>query len=338
MSRYTASYATPKGPGDARPTALQIIEDEGRVGQLTGKVALVTGANSGIGLETARALHAAGVTLYITARDTAKAEKAIEAIKKDSSASSNASIKAITLRLDSLSSVRSAAKAFLEQSDKLNLLILNAGIMCTPDEKTEDGFELQFGTNYLGHFLLFQLLKPALFSGSSPDFHSRVVSVSSIAHNDSGIRFEDINFEKTPHNPWLAYGQSKTANIYLANEIERRFSSKGLHALSLHPGVIFTNLTNHMDTTEWVASMTDEAKAELKSAPQGAATTVYAAVSKEWEGRGGKYLNNCAVDPLIPSGKTWQQGASGHAAWAYDVESAKKLWDIGNEMIGFKEE
>ncbi|KAM0267955.1 hypothetical protein ACHAQH_010069, partial [Verticillium albo-atrum] len=243
VSRYNASYATPKGPGDARPTALQIVEDEGLVGQLVGKVAIVTGENSSIGLETARALHAAGVTLFITARDTTKAEKAIEAIKKYSEGSGNAPIKAINLRLDSLSSVRNAAKVFLNQNDKLNLLVLNAGIMCTPDEKTEDGFELQFSTNVLGHFLLFQLLKPALLAGVSTDFHSRVVSVSSIAHNDNGIRFEDINFEKTPHNPWLAYGQSKTANIYLANEIERRFSSKGLHALSLHPGVIFTNLT-----------------------------------------------------------------------------------------------
>ncbi|GKT44770.1 short-chain dehydrogenase/reductase ATR7 [Colletotrichum spaethianum] len=338
MSRYATAYAKPKGPGDLRPTALQIVEDEGLVDKLTDKVALVTGANSGIGLETARALHAAGTTLFITARDSTKAQKAIDDVLGSDGGKSGAPIHALELRLDSLKSVRAAAKAFLEKTSKLNLLILNAGIMCTPEGKTEDGFELQFGTNHLGHFLLFQLLKPALLAGTAPSFHSRVVAISSIAHNDSGIRFHDINFEKEPYNPWIAYGQSKTANIYFANEVERRYGSEGLHALSLHPGVIFTNLTNHMDTTAWVASMTEDDKNALKSVPQGAATTIYAALSEDWEGRGGKYLNNCAVDPPIPVGKKWQEGASGHAAWAYDEESASKLWDKSNELVGFEEE
>ncbi|KAH7137744.1 WW domain-containing oxidoreductase [Dactylonectria macrodidyma] len=338
MTRYSTAYASPKGPGDARPTALQVVEDEGLVGKLTDKVALVTGANSGIGLETARALHATGATVFITARDAAKAQKAMDEILKGTGVKSGAPIHAIEMRLDSLESVRAAAKAFLGQSDKLNLLILNAGIMCTPDEKTEDGFELQFGTNYIGHFLLFQLLKPALLAGTSPSLQSRVVSVSSIAHNESGIRFHDLNFEKEPHNPWLAYGQSKTANIYLANEIERRHGAKGLHALSLHPGAIFTNLTNHMDVSGWVSSMTEEAKNDLKSAPQGAATTIYAALSKEWEGRGGKYLSNCAVEPPISADRSWQEGATGHAAWAYDEASASKLWDKSNKLVGIKEE
>ncbi|KIN05333.1 hypothetical protein OIDMADRAFT_157975 [Oidiodendron maius Zn] len=338
MSRYTNAYASPKGPGDARPTALQVVEDEGLVGKLTGKVALVTGANSGIGLETARALRATGVTLFITARDATKAQKAIDEILKGTEAKSGAPIHAIELRLDSLESVRAAAKDFLSRSDNLNLLILNAGIMCTPEGKTEDGFELQFGTNYVGHFLLFQLLKPALLAGTSPSFQSRVVSLSSMAHNESGIRFHDLNFEKEPYNPWLAYGQSKTANIYLANEIERRYGTKGLHAISLHPGVIFTNLIKHMDTSSWVSSMTEEAKNEFKSAPQGAATTIYATLSKEWEGHGGKYLSNCAVEPPSQGDKTWQEGAAGHAAWAYDEASASKLWDESNKLVGIKEE
>lgn len=338
MSRYAPLYAEPKGPGDARPTAMQIVEDEGLIGKLTGKVALVTGANSGIGLETARALHATGATLFITARDSTKAQKAIDDILAGTEGKSGAPIHALELRLDSFKSIRAAAKVFLNQTDKLNLLILNAGVMCTPEGKTEDGFELQFGTNHLGHFLLFQLLKPALLNGATLSFGSRVVVVSSIAHNDSGIRFHDLNFDKEPYDPWLSYGQSKTANIYLANEIERRYGQEGLHSLSLHPGVIFTNLARHMDTTAWVESMTEEAKNELKSVPQGAATTIYAALSKEWEGRGGKYLNNCAVEPLIPAGKKWQEGVTGHATWAYDEASASKLWHESIKLTGLSEE
>ncbi|KAG7146990.1 Oxidoreductase calI like protein [Verticillium longisporum] len=230
MSRYAASHVSTQGPGDARPTALQVVEDEGLVNQLAGKVVLVTGANSGIGVETARAIHATGATLYITARDSAKAQQAIENIKNGPGPKSDAPIHAIELRLDSFASVRAAAKAFHDKGDKLNLLILNAGVMATPEWKTEDGFEAQFGTNHLGHFLLFQLLKPDLLAASTPDFQSRVVSVASSAHRYSKVRLDDLNFEKDPYEPWTAYGQSKTANIYFANEVERRYGSKGLHA------------------------------------------------------------------------------------------------------------
>ncbi|CRK26168.1 Oxidoreductase calI like protein [Verticillium longisporum] len=246
MSRYAASHVSTQGPGDARPTALQVVEDEGLVNQLAGKVVLVTGANSGIGVETARAIHATGATLYITARDSAKAQQAIENIKNGPGPKSDAPIHAIELRLDSFASVRAAAKAFHDKGDKLNLLILNAGVMATPEWKTEDGFEVQFGTNHLGHFLLFQLLKPDLLAASTPQFQSRVISVASSAHRYSKVRLDDFNFENDPYEPWTAYGQSKTANIHFANEIERRYGSKGLHGLSLHPGIIQTNLSQYL--------------------------------------------------------------------------------------------
>ncbi|WYZ34296.1 hypothetical protein EsH8_I_000572 [Colletotrichum jinshuiense] len=338
MSRYAASHVSPQGPGDARPTALQVVQDEGLIGKLTGKVVLVTGANSGIGVETARAIHATGATLFLTARDAAKAQQAVDGVRNGpgSFPKSDAPIHALELRLDSLASVRSAAEAFLSKSKKLNLLILNAGVMATPEGKTEDGFETQFGTNHLGHFLLFQLLKPALLAASTPEFQSRVVSVSSMAHRFGQVRLDDYNFKNGPYDPWSAYGQSKTANIYFANEVERRYGSKGLHALSLHPGIIATNLSQYLPKEHLESIAQDKAlQKNMKSIPQGAATTIYAALSKEWEGRGGKYLSD-----LIEQGPAdmASQSEPGYAPWAYDEESAKKLWETSDKLVGFSDE
>jgi len=334
MSRYAAAHANPQGPGDARPTALQIVEDEGLVGKLAGTVVLITGANSGIGLETARAVHATGATLFLTARNSAKAQQAIDDVKNGPGPKSDAPVHAIELRLDSLASVRSAAKEFLSRSDRLNVLILNAGVMATPEGKTEDGFETQFGTNHLGHFLFFQLLKPALLASSTPQFQSRVISVSSMAHHGGNVRLDDINFEKETYQPWTAYGRSKTANILFAKEIERRYGSKGLHALSIHPGIIATNLMQYLSADEANAILNNEAiKPILKNAPQGAATTTYAALSPEWEGRGGKYLSDL-VEQEPTADNT---GSTGYALWIDDEQLPKELWDKSNELVGFDE-
>ncbi|KAJ4146736.1 hypothetical protein BFJ70_g6380 [Fusarium oxysporum] len=339
MSRYATSHVSTQGPGDARPTALQVVEDEGLIGKLAGKVVLVTGANSGIGVETARAIHATGATLYLTARDSDKAQQAVDNVKNGPGFKSNAPIHAIKMRLDSFASVRAAAKAFLDRSDKLNLLILNAGVMATPEGKTEDGFETQFGTNHLGHFLLFQLLKHALLRASTPQFQSRVISVASSAHRLGKVRLDDFNFEKDPYDPWTAYGQSKTANIYLANEIERRYGSKGLHALSLHPGIIQTNLSQYL-SKEVLESLAgnESLNKSMKSVPQGAATTLYAALSKEWEGRSGKYLSNLAEEEPADTTGDWLQSEVGYAPWAYDEEAARKLWEESNKMVGVDSE
>ncbi|WYZ34046.1 hypothetical protein EsH8_I_000322 [Colletotrichum jinshuiense] len=336
MSKYTASHVNPQGPGDARPTALQVVEDEGLIGKLAGKTVLVTGANTGIGLETARAFHATGATLFLTARDSAKAQQAIDGVKNGPGPKSGAPIHAIELRLDSLVSVRSAAREFLAKSEKLNLLVLNAGVMATPEGKTEDGFETQFGTNYLGHFLLFNLLKPALLSASTPEFQSRVISVSSMGHRASGVRLDDLDFKKEPYEPWTAYGRSKTANIYLANEIERRYGFEGLHALSVHPGVIDTNLTQFLpkDVLDHFFNKDEALQKLMKNIPQGAATTVYAALSKDWEGRGGKFLNNLAEEKPAKPDEDWMQNPVGYAPWAYDEETAKKLWEESNKLVG----
>jgi NAD(P)-dependent dehydrogenase (short-subunit alcohol dehydrogenase family) len=165
--------------------------------------------------------------------------------------------------------------------------------MATPKDKTKDGFELQFGTCHLGHFLLFELLKPALLKSATPEFPSRVVSVSSIGHRSGEVRFHDLGFtEPNSYQPWAAYGQAKTANIYLANEIERRYGSRNLHATSLHPGGIFTGLQVHvMDMMKQFD--TPEIRKVVKSSGQGASTSVYAALSEEWKHKGGKYLSDC---------------------------------------------
>ncbi|KAK2024959.1 short chain dehydrogenase [Colletotrichum zoysiae] len=332
MSRYAAAYANPQGPGDSRPTALQVVEDEGLIGKLSGKVVLITGGNTGIGLETARAIHATGATLFITARDTNKAQQAIDNIKNG--LNSDAPVHAIELHLDSLASVRSAAEAFHSQSNRLNVLIFNAGVLGKPQGNTEDGFETQFATNHLGHFLFFQLVKPTLLTSSTPKSHSRVISVSSMAHHRSNICLDDINFEKEEYKPWNAYGRSKTANILFTNEVERRYGAEGLHGLSLHPGFIYTNLMQHLSGSslaEFESLVSNDAAQKVVSTPaQGAAMTTYAALSAEWEGRGGTYLAD-----LADKGHTGD--FTGPASWTYDEKLQKELWEKSNQLVGFED-
>ncbi|GIK05223.1 hypothetical protein Aspvir_009327 [Aspergillus viridinutans] len=278
MSRYAEAHLNPAGPGDARPTALQIIKDEAVEGKLVGKVIVITGTSSGIGIETARALSLTGARLFLTARDLDKAKSALDGILERDR------VELVEMDNTSLSSVRAAAKAILQKSNgQVNILVNNAGIMALPKlEYTKDGFEMQFGVNHLAHFLLFELLKPALLASASPEFSSRVVNVSSSAHHVASINESgNYNFEKTEYNDWVSYGQSKTANIYMANEIERRYSSRGLHATSVHPGMISTALMQHMDPAMVEALKKDEKLYNMMKSPeQGAATTVWAAIGR----------------------------------------------------------
>ena len=336
MSRYQAAYNNPQGPGDARPTALQIVKDENCVGALKDKVIFITGANQGIGLETTRALYATGATIYLGVRDLKKGQEAIDNILSTSTNADGGSLHLIQMSLDSLESVRSAARAFLAQSTKLNILINNAGIMAAPQARTVDGFESQFGINHLGHFLLFQLLKPALLASTTPSFNSRVVVLASSGHRHSGIRFHDINFDEPgSYDPYISYGQAKTANIYFANEIERRYGSKGLHALSLHPGAVWTNLAQFVQPDKAKEMQeANEGNGIMMNAGQGAATTVYAAISKEWEGRGGRYLANCIEQgPRNPGSRRFDGSECGYATWAYDEKAASELWKLSCELV-----
>ncbi|KAB8069503.1 hypothetical protein BDV29DRAFT_198659 [Aspergillus leporis] len=310
------------------PTALEIVKNEGLEGKLQGKVILITGCSAGLGIETARALSATGATLYLAARDLEKAKKALGDLTKQPN------VRLLTLDLSSLASVRACAKDFLSRSSRLNILINNAGVMMTPEGRTEDGFETQFGINHLGHFALFNLLKPALLASSTPEFNSRVVNVSSLAHRFSTVILDNLKLEGI-YEPTTSYGQSKTANIWMANEIERRYGSQGLHAFSLHPGSIKTELQRHTPKEVVEAWEKDETIAKMwKTLEHGAATSVWAAVAKELEGKGGKYLEDCHIaEPNDPS--TGLAGP-GYAPWVYDEAKEGKLWEISSELVGLK--
>jgi NAD(P)-dependent dehydrogenase (short-subunit alcohol dehydrogenase family) len=264
---------------------------------LTGTVAVVTGAGGGIGAETAHALAAAGATVVPGTRDAG-------------------------LDLASLDAVEEFARSVLATHDRIGLLINNAGVMATPFGRTADGFERQLGTNHLGHFLLTGLLAPALVAGAP----ARVVNVSSAGHRISDINWDDPNYESRPYEKWEAYGQSKTANILFAVALERRLGPLGVHAYALHPGMIATNLGRHLDRSDLTALKERATRSRsgglpgYKSIPAGAATTVYAATAPELDGRGGVYVADCAV-------------SDEHAPWALDPDSADRLWSLSERLV-----
>ncbi|KAF2015360.1 NAD(P)-binding protein [Aaosphaeria arxii CBS 175.79] len=324
-TKYEAAHQAPNGPGDARPTAQQILEDEQLQGKWSDKTILITGTSSGIGIETARVLLETGATVYLTARNLTKAKSALGSILD------NPRAKLLELDLNSLASVRKCAVEFLKESDKLNIVIANAGIMASPEGRTEDGFELQFGTNHLAHFLLIQLLLPALVKSSTPDFQSRVVVLSSSAHRMGGVHLDDFNLEGK-YNPWVAYAQSKTANLYTASELERRYGGQGVHAFSVHPGVIMTGLSQFLPE-EALKSWADNPKTatHTKSVEQGAATSVWAATAKALEGKGGLYLEDAQISkPAKPTEDLFDPGYAPHA---YDEEKERLLWEKSLELV-----
>jgi NAD(P)-dependent dehydrogenase (short-subunit alcohol dehydrogenase family) len=285
---------------------------------LSGKVALVTGASSGLGRETARALAAVGARVILAGRDGDKlAAVALQIVQS----APGATVEVGHLDLTSLAQVRQFAREFLETNDRLHLLINNAGVMATPFEHTQDGFELQFGTNHVGHFLLTCLLAPALLC----DPPSRIVNLSSGGHMASDIIWDDLNFERQPYDPFIAYGQSKTANILFTVELERRLSGRGVHAYAVHPGLVGTKLGRYM-TPEVMAQLMEKAKQgggmpTRKSLEQGAATSVWAATDPGLEAVGGSYLADCQV-------------SDHHAAWAVDPDAAARLWALSEKLVG----
>jgi NAD(P)-dependent dehydrogenase (short-subunit alcohol dehydrogenase family) len=306
---------------DATTTADEVLA--GR--DLTGTEFLITGASGGIGLETARALAAHGARVTLAARDRGKLDAALARVLEELP---DARIDGAIVDLADLASVRRFTADFLAERDRLDVLVNNAGVMFPPLSRTADGFELQFGTNHLAHFLLTALLFPLLRGGANGGGTGarrvRVVNVSSEGHRRAGVDLGDPNFIARDYDKFVGYGQSKTANILFGRELDRRAEASGVHAFSLHPGRIATDLGRHMTHDDMVALM-ERAKAassgsgmpEFKSIPQGAATTVYAAVTEGLDEHGGAYLSDCALaEP---------------ADWARD--DATGLWDLSESLV-----
>ncbi len=275
-------------PFSAQSTALEVVSGH----DLSNRTVLITGAGSGIGYETARALLTAGAEVVLAIRTLDKGE---EVARKLREATKNERVHAIQIDLGSLASVREAAQQFLKRWSQLHILINNAGVMATPQEYTPEGFERQFGTNHLGHFLLTTLLLPALRVGAP----SRVVVLSSSGHRRSDIHFEDIQYRSRPYDKWEAYGQSKTADALFAVGLTKRFANEGITANAVHPGGIHTELQRYIPQEEWRALGWVDEQGNInplfKTTEQGASTSVWAAVGSELEGVGGLYLVNVKI-------------------------------------------
>lgn len=290
--------------------------------RLDGQHALVTGSTGGLGLETARALASIGASVTIAGRSASKIDSALASLRAEVP---DAVFDAVELDLASLSSVADAAKQVVEQGRPINLLINNAGVMMCPEGQTADGFETQTGTNHLGHFAWTAQVMPALAPGA------RVVTLSSAAHLRGSVDLDDLNWKTRDYDPNLAYAQSKTANIWFASELQRRFGDR-LLSLSVHPGVIRTDLSRHLpdEVVEMMAEGFKQAGVVEKTIPQGAATSVWAATAPSLATEGGAYLLDCQI--AVPV--TEENPRFGYAPWAFDAESAQRLWSISEDQTG----
>ncbi|MDQ7804177.1 SDR family NAD(P)-dependent oxidoreductase [Amycolatopsis sp. A133] len=309
----TAQHKIGSGFG-ATSTAAEVVAGI----DLTGKLAIVTGGYSGIGLETTRALTAAGAHVVVPARRRATAEEALRGL---------GNVEVGELDLADLGSVRAFAARFLASGRGIDVFIGSAGIMACPETRVGPGWEAQFATNHLGHFAVVNRLWPAFTPGS------RVVSVSSRGHHYGPVRFDDLNFERG-YDKWLAYGQAKTANVLFAVHLDRLARDHGVRAFALHPGRILTDLVRHLDRQELVdAGMVDEAgrvTGGAKTPEQGAATQVWAATSPQLDGLGGVYLEDCDIAGPAPADGT----RTGVQSYATDPVLAERLWTVSAELTG----
>ncbi|GAA4886815.1 SDR family NAD(P)-dependent oxidoreductase [Actinomycetospora straminea] len=291
---------------------------------LTGRLAVVTGGYSGLGLEATRALTAAGAHVVVPARRPEAAKEALDGLER---------VETDALDLGDPDSIAAFADRFLASDRAIDMMIDNAGIMATPEMRVGPGWEAQFGTNHLGHFALVNRLWPAIARGRD----ARVVSVSSRGHHRSPVRFDDLDWRAEPYDKWRAYGQAKTANVLFALHLDRLAAPQGVRAFSLHPGGILTPLQRHLPREEMVAlgwvdedgNPTPEAAAGFKTPEAGAATEVWAATSPQLAGLGGLYLEDCEVATVAP-----EAGAGGVRPYAIDPDAAARLWAVSAERTG----
>jgi NAD(P)-dependent dehydrogenase (short-subunit alcohol dehydrogenase family) len=288
---------------------------------LVSRRVLVTGASAGLGVETARALAARGASVIAGVRDTAKASTRLAAAGTDLG---NVDVR--PLDLASLASIRAFAGAVVAGEAPLDLVIANAGVMACPQGRTGDGFEMQFGTNHLGHFVLVNRLARLLRDGG------RVVILSSAGHRNGDVDLDDPNFELRPYDPWVAYGQSKIANALFAVEFDRRHQDRGVRATAVHPGAVMTELGRHVtrETLALLRAARGSLRVAPKSVPAGAATTLWAGVVAPGEDVGGRYCEDCAVSPVI----TDPNASPGVMAYAVDPARAEAVWARSEELVG----
>jgi NAD(P)-dependent dehydrogenase (short-subunit alcohol dehydrogenase family) len=303
---------------------------------LHGKRILVTGVSAGLGVETARSLAARGANVIGAARDLEKARQATADAQREAVAAGG-SIELIELDLANLASVRACADKLVAKGEPLDIIIANAGVMATPFGKTADGFETQFGTNHLGHFVFVNRVASLIRSGG------RVVILASSGHRFADVDLDDPGFERTPYEPFVAYGRSKTANILFAVAFDQRHRARGVRAAAVHPGGIQTELGRHMDESQMTAmlerinsQLASEGKGpfQFKTIPQGAATSVWTAAVAAAEDVGGKYCENCHVSEIVADDVVITPVSEGVRGYALDVAHADALWRKSEEMVG----
>lgn len=293
---------------------------------LSGKVAVVTGGYSGIGLETSRALVAAGAKVYVPVRTPHKAKENLKDIAGE--------VIVDTMDLADLVSVRDYTASVVSRESKLDFLINNAGIMACPESRVGNNWESQFGVNHIGHFVLTNELLPLLLNAGS----ARVVCLSSIAHRRSDILWDDIHFESTDYEKWTAYAQAKTANALFALGLDMKYREQGIQGFAVHPGGILTPLQRHLPNEEMMAlgwtdadgNLSEQVAAMFKSTTQGCSTSLWAATSELLADTGGLYCEDCDVSDLATEDSPRFFGV---APWAVNEESAVKLWELTEKML-----
>jgi len=316
------------GPFGAKSTTDDVLEGV----NLAGKRILVTGASAGLGVETARTLAAHGAQVVGAARNLDKARTATEAVR--AGAANGGGLELVELDLANLASVRACADALLADGRGFDLVIANAGVMACPKSQTADGFETQFGTNHLGHFVLINRISSLFKPGS------RLVNLSSSGHRFSDVDLEDPNFDHTPYEEFVAYGRSKTANILFAVEFDRRHKARGVRATAVHPGGIQTELGRYMapetlqqllDGVNASQAAGDQPAFEWKTVPQGAATSVWAGLVAPAEAVGGRYCEDCHVAEIVDTDDLVRAGVR---PYALDADNARALWAKSEELVG----